>query len=133
MTLPVTAFTTAVCALMLLILAIDTVRHRVRAQAAFGDHGDAKLISASRAHGNLAEHAPLVLVMMGCLELAHANHQLLMGIGALFLVGRVAHIFGLYAPVSTKPPLPRTIGVIITWLVLLALSGWTLWLLAVSQ
>jgi uncharacterized protein len=133
MTLPVTAFTAAVCALMLLILAIDTVRHRVRAQAAFGDHGDAKLISASRAHGNLAEHAPLVLVMMGCLELAHAYHPLLMGIGALFIAGRISHIFGLYAPVSTKPPLPRSLGVIITWLVLLMLSGWTLWLLAISQ
>ena len=55
MTLPVTAFVAAVCALLLLITAIDTVRQRLRVQAAFGDHGDAKLISASRAHGNLAE------------------------------------------------------------------------------
>ncbi len=133
MTLPVTAFTAAVCALMLLILAIDTVRHRVRAQAAFGDHGDAKLISASRSHGNLAEHAPLVIIMMGCLELAHAYHPVLMGIGALFLAGRVAHIFGLYQPASATPPLPRIIGVIVTWIVLLVLSGWTLWLLAISQ
>ncbi len=133
MTLPVTAFTAAVCALMLLILAIDTVRHRFRTEAPFGDQGDAKLISASRAHANLAEHAPLVLLMMGCLELAHAYHPLLMGIGALFLAGRVSHIFGLYGQVSKTPPITRTIGVIITWLVLLVLSGWTLWLLAISR
>jgi uncharacterized protein len=130
MTVPVTAFTAAVCAIMLLILAIDTVRHRMRAQAAFGD---AKLISASRAHANLAEHAPIVLIMMGCLELAHAYHPLLMGLGALFLLGRVAHIFGLYMPVSTKPPLPRSIGVMVTWLVIAVLSGWTLWLLALAN
>jgi uncharacterized protein len=133
MTVPVTAFTAAVCAIMLLILAIDTVRHRMRAQAAFGDAGDAKLISASRAHANLAEHAPIVLIMMGCLELAHAYHPLLMGLGALFLLGRVAHIFGLYMPVSTKPPLPRSIGVMVTWLVIAVLSGWTLWLLALAN
>jgi uncharacterized protein len=133
MNLPVTAFTAAIIAIMLLILAIDTVRHRVRAQAAFGDAGDAKLISASRAHGNLAEHAPIVLIMMACLELVHAYHPLLMGLGALFLAGRIAHIVGLYAPVSTKPPLPRSIGVIVTWVVIAALSGWTLWLLAISN
>jgi uncharacterized membrane protein YecN with MAPEG domain len=49
-------------------------------------------------------------------------------VGALFIVGRAAHIVGLYAPVDTKPPLPRSIGVISTWLVMLVLSGWTLWM-----
>jgi uncharacterized protein len=53
-----------------------------------------------------------------------------MAMGALFLFGRVAHIFGLYAPARTNPPLPRTIGVIITWLVMVVLIGWTLFLLA---
>jgi uncharacterized protein len=133
MTLPVTAFTAAVCAIMLLILSADTVRHRMRAKAAFGNAGDAKLISASRAHGNLAEHAPIVLILLAGLELAHAYHPLLTGLGALFLFGRVAHIFGLYMPVSAQPPLPRLIGVIITWIVIAALSGWTLWLLAISN
>ncbi len=130
MTLPVTAFTAAICALMLLILAIDTVRHRVRVKAPFGDHGDAKLVSAIRSHGNLAEHAPIVILMLAFLELSRANHMMLMVTGALFLGGRVAHIVGLYAPASTTPPLPRTIGVIATWLVMLILIGWTLFLLA---
>jgi uncharacterized protein len=130
MTLPVTAFTAAICALMLLILAIDTVRHRVRVKAPFGDANDAKLVSAIRSHGNLAEHAPIVLIMIGLLELSRANHMMLMAVGALFLFGRVAHIFGLYAPASANPPLPRTIGVIITWLVMLVLIGWMLFLLA---
>ena len=130
MTLPVTAFTAAICAIMLLILAIDTVRHRIRAKAAFGDHGDVKLISAARSHGNLAEHAPIVILLMAFLEMSRANHMALMAIGALFLAGRVAHIFGLYAPMSDNPPLPRSVGVIITWLVMAVLSGWTLWMLA---
>lgn len=133
MPVPVTAFVAAVCALLLLFTAIDTVRQRMRAQAAFGDAGDAKLISASRSHGNLAEHAPIVILLLAFLELSHAWHMGLMAIGALFLFGRVLHIWGLYLPVSTKPPLPRSLGVIITWLTLAVLSGWTFYLLATQN
>jgi uncharacterized protein len=131
MTLPITAFVAAVCAILLLVTAIDTVRQRLRLKTAFGDAGDAKLISASRAHGNLAEHAPIVILLIAMLEMARANHMVLMGIGALFLIGRAAHIVGLYTPSEPgKAPLPRQIGVVVTWLTLLALSGWTLLLLA---
>jgi uncharacterized membrane protein YecN with MAPEG domain len=133
MPVPVTAFVAAICALLLLLTAIDTVRQRIRAQAAFGDAGDAKLISASRSHGNFAEHAPIVILLLAFLELAHAWHIGLMAIGALFLFGRVMHIWGLYLPASTKPPLPRSLGVIITWLTLAILSGWTLYLLVTQN
>lgn len=131
MTLPVTAFVAAICALLLLLTAIDTVRQRLRVRAAFGDQGDAKLISASRSHGNLAEHAPIVILLLGLLESARANHMALMIIGAIFLIGRVAHIVGLYQPASENPPLARQIGVMATWGTLLALGGWTLWILLV--
>lgn len=133
MSLPVTAFVTAVCAMMLLITAIDTVRQRLRVGAAFGDNADQKLISANRSHGNLAEHAPIVILLLAGLELSRAHHMALMIIGALFLVGRVVHIIGLYMPMSTKPPLPRSVGVILTWLTIAILSGWTLWMLATTN
>ena len=133
MTIPVTAFTAAVCALLLLLTAIDTVRHRIRIGAAFGDSADAKLISASRSHGNLAEHAPIVLIMMAGLELARVNHMLLLGIASVFLIGRIAHIIGLYMPVSTKPPVPRQIGVVFTWLTLASLGLWTAQMLLVGN
>lgn len=127
MTLPITALTAAICALMLLITAIDTVRHRIRARAAFGDSGDAKLISASRSHGNLAEHAPLAIIMIGLLEQSRANHWALTGLAVFFLTARALHIVGLYAPMSENPPLPRQLGVIGTWLSYAALIGWTLY------
>lgn len=128
MTLPITALTAAICAIMLLITAIDTVRQRLRAKAAFGDGGDAKLVSASRSHGNLAEHAPLAVILIGLLEQSGAHHWTLTGIAVLFLFARMMHIIGLYAPMSTKPPLPRQIGVIGTWLSYALLIGWTLYL-----
>lgn len=134
MTLPVTAFVAAICAIMLLITAIDTVRQRLRLKSAFGDAGDGKLISASRSHGNLAEHAPIVILLLGVLELSNAHHITLMAVGALFLVGRVAHIIGLYTPSDPgKAPLGRQIGVIGTWITLAFLSGWILSLLALKN
>ena len=128
MTLPITALTAAICAIMLLITAIDTVRNRMRAKAAFGDGGDAQLVSASRSHGNLAEHAPLAIILIGLLEQSGAHHWTLTGIAVLFLFARMMHIIGLYAPMSTNPPVPRQIGVIGTWLSYALLIGWTLFL-----
>ena len=134
MTLPVTAFVAAVCALLLLVTAIDTVRQRLRLSAAFGDHGDAKLISASRAHGNLAEYAPTTIILLGLLETTRANHMALMVIGAIFLIGRVGHIIGLYTPSKPgKAPLGRQVGVVATFGVLAALSLWTLWVLVTQN
>ncbi len=125
MTIPITAFTAAICALLLLLTAIDTVRQRMHSKTAFGDGSDAKLISASRSHGNLAEHAPIVLIMIAALEMAHANHKLLLGVAVAFIVARVAHIIGLYMPMSSNPPVPRQIGVVGTWAVLAILGAWT--------
>ncbi|KQZ71769.1 hypothetical protein ASE06_20550 [Sphingopyxis sp. Root214] len=134
MTLPVTAFVAAICALLLLATAIDTVRQRLRLKAAFGDHGDAKLISASRSHGNLAEYAPITIILLGLLETARANHIALMVIGAIFLVGRVAHVIGLYTPSEPgKAPLGRQVGVAATFGTLLILGLWTLWILATTN
>lgn len=130
MSLPITAITAAICALMLLITAIDTVRQRIRSQTAFGDAGDQKLISASRSHGNLAEHAPIVIIMIGLLE-PYVNHWSLTAVAALFLFARAMHVVGLYAPMSTKPPVPRQIGVMGTWATLAILIVWLL--LTVAQ
>ena len=130
MTLPVTAFVAAICALLLLFTAIDTVRQRFRLRVPFGDGADQKLVSASRSHANLAEHAPIVILLLGVLELSRAWHMGLMAVGAVFLFGRVMHIIGLYMPMSDKPALPRSVGVIATWLTLAVLSGWVFWMLA---
>ena len=127
MQLPITSLVAAVTGLLLLLTAIDTVRHRLRTKQAFGDGGDAKLVSASRSHGNLAEHGPIVIILIGLLEMAKANPAWLFGIAVIFLIGRVAHIIGLYTPsVPGKAPVPRQIGVIATWLTLAILSVWVL-------
>jgi uncharacterized membrane protein YecN with MAPEG domain len=127
MSLPITAAVAAFCALLLLYLAIQTIRHRLRTKLAFGDGGDPALISASRSHGNLAEHAPIVILMLGLLELNHANPSVLTGFAAVFVLGRIAHVIGLHTPSEPgKAPVPRQIGVVTTSV---TLAGLALWLL----
>jgi uncharacterized protein len=127
MLLPITALTAAICGIMLLLTAIDTVRQRMRSKTAFGDGGDPTLISASRSHGNLAEHAPLAIILIGLLEQSRAHHWALTAVACLFLFARAMHIIGLYAPMSTTPPVPRQIGVMGTWFSYIILIGWTLY------
>ena len=113
MTLPVTALTAAICAIMLLATAIATVRARFRTQASFGDAGDAGLIVS----------------LIGLLEMANASHWPLTGLAVLFLAARAAHIIGLHQPHGPgKPPRLRALGVIGTWIAYAVAIGWTLFL-----
>lgn len=129
MTLPITALTAAICAIMLLATAIATVRARFRTQAAFGDADDQGLISSSRAHGNLAEHAPLFVILIGLLEMANASHWPLTALAVLFLGARAAHIIGLHQTHGPgKPPALRALGVVGTWIAYAIAIGWTLFL-----
>lgn len=124
MPLPITAITAALLALLLLGLAIQTVRQRFRLNAAFGDADDPGLIAATRSHGNLAEHAPIVLIMLGLLEFSQANTTLVACVAGAFVVARLAHAIGLHQKAQPgKPPLARQLGVIGTWLVILVLAG----------
>lgn len=131
MALPVTAALAAALGALLLLLAIDTVRSRFRTKTAFGLGEDERLTSASRAHGNLSEHAPIVIILVGLLELSRADHMGLLAVAGTFLLARVLHAMGLYmkAPEGGGPPWPRSVGVILSWLVIAALCGWTLMML----
>lgn len=127
MTLPVTALTAAILAIMVLATAIATVRQRFRSKVAFGTGEDEGLTRAARAHGNLTEHAPLAVIMIGLLEMVPVNHWALTGVAVAFLGARAAHIVGLHQVHENGPPLLRSLGVIGTWLVYAVLIAWTLY------
>ncbi len=127
MILPITAAVAASCALLLLGTGVETVVQRLRLKQAFGDGGDRALIRASRSHGNLAEHAPMVIALIALLEMNHASAGMLEIVAALFVIGRVAHVAGLHMVAEPgRAPLPRQIGVISTWAALGGLSAWLL-------
>ena len=128
MTLPVTALAAAICALLLIYTAYATVKIRFANKIGFGDGDNPDLLAARRTHANLAEHAPLFLIMLALLELADAHHWGITAIAGLFLIGRVLHIIGMAQHHKGGSPRFRQMGVIATWLTTVTLALWIIYL-----
>lgn len=120
-TLPVTLASAAALGAINLWLALRIVRMRVRDEVLIGDGGDDLLAGRMRAHANLVEYAPFVLVLLALIELARGS-GLASGLTALiFVIARIAHPMGMDLRRSN---LPRAGGAILIWLVLAFLVGW---------
>lgn len=121
MTLAISAFYAGFVGLLLLALSSLVVKNRLRARVSLGSGDDRRLERAIRAQANLAEYAPMTLLLMAILELGGVSPWLLHGCGSVFVVSRVLHATGMANP---KLPLNgRRLGIAGTWLVLLILSG----------
>jgi uncharacterized protein len=123
MVLPVTLTIAAAAALLNLWLGLRITAARVRDKVLVGDGGLAPMTARMRAHANFAEYAPFVLILLALVELAGGWPTGLWIAGALFVVARVAHAFGMDR--ASANPL-RAGGALVTWLVLAALAGWAL-------
>jgi uncharacterized protein len=102
--------------LILLILAIRVGRTRARTKILIGTGGNAELERAMRAHANAAEYIPMVLILIGALELSGANHVLVHGLGIALTLGRALHGWGLSH--SSGLSFGRNVGVLLTMLAL---------------
>ncbi len=133
MTLPVTALTAAICGLLLIFLMFKVVGQRVRTETMFGASDDEKMKMVRGAHANLAENAPIALILLAVLELSNAHHWTLTALAALFLIGRVLHVYGMYQHHAGKTVKFRQFGVMGTALSILAMSVWTLYLVTIGN
>ncbi|MEE4252353.1 MAG: MAPEG family protein [Alcanivoracaceae bacterium] len=116
----ITALYTAMFLLLMLALAANVVRWRLKAQVSLGDGGNKDLGAAIRCHGNATEYVPLVLVGMALLEMLGASDTAMHLYGGLFLVGRLAHPAGMLQ--KKKINLLRQLGIVLSWVVMLALG-----------
>jgi len=123
MTLPVTMTIAGALALVSLWLATRVSAMRMNSGITDGDGGDKRMQARVRAHANLTEYAPVVLILLALLELAGQPATWLWAAGALFVLGRLAHPLGLDRPAPN--PL-RAGGILVTWGVTLVLAVWTL-------
>ena len=128
MTLPVTALAAAICALLLIFMKFKVIGQRVRTETMFGASEDAKMKMVRGAHANLAENAPIALILMALLEMTSAHHWTLTGLAALFLAARVLHIYGMYRHHGTGSVRFRQAGVIGTTLAIVAMALWVIYL-----
>jgi len=119
----VTALYAALLALLAVALGAWVVTLRVRHRVGLGDGGQSRLTRAIRAHGNLLETAPLALLLL--LLLAELTAALpvvgLQATGLALLCGRLLHAAGLARSGGASPP--RFVGMLLTWLVTVALAG----------
>lgn len=81
--------------LMMLVLSGIVVSGRRKHMVSFGDGGNADLMAASRAFGNLVEYATPGMIAMLLLAAVGAPAWMVHGVGATLFVGRVAHALGL--------------------------------------
>jgi len=105
--------------LWLLVLSVRVIA--IRSQGiSLGDGGNPVLLRRIRAHGNFSEYVPMILVMIGFLELSHLSSVLIHIMGATLLVARLLHGYALSFSESFK--FGRFWGTALTFL-LLAVCG----------
>ena len=128
MTLPVTALAAAICALLLIFMKFQVIGQRIRTETMFGAGEDAKMKMVRGTHVNLAENAPIALILMALLEMTSAHHWTLTALAALFLVARVVHIYGMYQHHGSGSVRFRQAGVMGTTISIVAMALWVVYL-----
>ena len=72
-----------------------------------------------RAHGNIVEHAPMVLILLYLLERAYGSRGAVPILGVTFVASRLLHAYGTILPSRY----PKMLGAALTYAVELALGG----------
>lgn len=119
--LTITALYASLLALVFVALSVNIIRLRFKLKVGVGDGGESMLTKAVRVHGNFSEYIPLALILLACYELSGANIVWLHVLGASLLIGRIFHAVGLSKSAGTS--LPRVIGTLTTFIVLLSLTA----------
>ena len=116
----VTATYAALSALLLLLLAYRVVQARWKYGTSLGVGTEPGMERAVRVHANFVEYVPLALLLMALAEANGAPRASLHAAGAVLLVSRLLHAWGL-SHVSGRS-FGRFYGTAGTWLTLLSLS-----------
>jgi uncharacterized membrane protein YecN with MAPEG domain len=111
-------------AIWFLVLSYRVVQQRGHG-VSLGDGGDQALLRRIRAHGNFAEYVPLILLMLGMLELSGARPWLLHILGATLLLARLLHGYALSFTEAWK--FGRFYGTLATFVLLPVTGGLCLW------
>ena len=119
MMLTITPIYAALNIMLAVGLAYLVVHHRIQNQVGVGDGGHAELGRAIRAHGNLSENAPFALLLLAMVEWNGLPGWQLHALGGAFTVARLAHAYGILTTTLT----PRSMGAVLTTIVLAVLSG----------
>lgn len=126
MAVPIVALYGSLNAIFNIILALRVSQGRLAEKVPVGDGGaKSALFLRSRIHGNNAEYVPLGIVMLLVAELSGGQSAVLHSLGGALLVSRIFHAFGMTRP---APNFFRATGIGVTWAMIVATAGYTLFL-----
>ena len=132
MILPITLTIAGAAALLNIWIARRVGQVRLQHKISIGDAGNEALTARMRAHANYVEYTPFFLILLALIELAVGSQTWLWAVAILFILGRVAHAFGMDRP-QPDPMRLRMIGIIVTLLVLLGLALYAIWIAAMDR
>ncbi len=121
--IPISAFYLVLSALLIFALAINVVKYRRGEKVGLGDGGSENIQVAVRAHANALENIILTVFLMVAAELNGASPLFLHIAGVALLLSRVLHAWG-FSKTKGKTSFGRFYGMVISWVLLLALCGW---------
>jgi uncharacterized membrane protein YecN with MAPEG domain len=119
----ITLIIAAALGLLNVWLGLRIIRVRQSRKVSLG-HGEVPGLEARcRAHANFNEYVPMALILMGLIEMNVGASRWLWAVGALLVVARVLHPFGLDRP---APNPYRLLGAVLTLVSMLLLIGWAI-------
>jgi uncharacterized protein len=121
MILPITLTIAGAAAILNLWLGWRVGQVRIANKVSIGDGGDPSVICRMRAQANFVEYTPFVLILIGLIELAVGTELWLWAVGAVYLLARIAHAFGMDVQPPGRSKL-RGVGIMVTMLTLLGLG-----------
>jgi uncharacterized membrane protein YecN with MAPEG domain len=119
--LPITLTMAGAATLVNIWLANRVGRVRHAAKISVGDGGNEALARRMRAQANFVEYTPFFLILLGLIELATGSPTWLWAVGAVYILARLAHAFGMDG--GTRA---RMIGIVTTMGILAGLAVYAL-------
>lgn len=128
MSIPITLMYASIFALFALVLSFRAggFRGKTGISVLHGDPPNLELAERVRVHQNFLEYVPMVVIVMGAIELNGGSSMFLYVVGDLLIIARIAHAIGLkHDNMGHKG---RLIGAGGTLLITVVVCGYGIWL-----
>lgn len=128
MSIPITLMYASVFALFALVLSAraGSFRGKTGISVMHGEPQNMELAERVRAHQNFLEYVPMIIIIMGALELNGVSSMFLYIVGDLLIIARIAHAVGLKH--DNMGHVGRLIGAGGTALITAVVAGYGIWL-----
>jgi uncharacterized membrane protein YecN with MAPEG domain len=123
MVLPITLTLAGAATLINIWIAQRVGQMRHAHKVSVGDGGVQPLIARMRAHANFVEYTPSFLILIGLIEMARGSALWLWAVGIVFILARIAHVFGMDRPPGNRV---RTLGMLVSAVILIGLAGYAI-------